>query len=520
MIFALGRHLFESTVFALLVGVLTLVLHKRGAATRHALWFIAIVKFAVPVAALSALGLKLQYLLPHSVLPASAPLRLASLLAYQGAATQLPSAQSTSFHPFVVVWLVGALVMLAVWLPKLFAPLGPPDSFPHFDERILSPLKERIGLRREVHIRLSQSNVEPALIGFWRPVVTIPDTLPAKLSESELEAVILHELAHAQRLDNWTSALAHVLACTFWFYPLLWWIERRLYREREHACDEIVVGSGVAPEEYVAGILKVCRFHLNSGVAGVSAVSSSNLKKRMEVIMSLSASTRLPRIPKIALGSLITAMTIVPVVIGLASPVMANSQSDNANKRTSKQVNNGGSITCVFASVEYPEGTVIQEDGGPEQMCARVLNATWFFELQGKPDAPRYVGQWIRTSKEIRERSRNVVRLPQPPVAGEVGRVQVDGNVQSARLVNKVQPVYPALARQARVEGVVRLHAIIGKDGSIEQLEVISGLPLLQQAALDAVRQWVYQPTLLEGKPVEVDTTIDVGFQLGEQGRP
>ena len=92
----------------------------------------------------------------------------------------------------------------------------------------------------------------------------------------------------------------------------------------------------------------------------------------------------------------------------------------------------------------------------------------------------------------------------------------MDGNVQSARLVNKVQPVYPALARQARIEGVVRLHAIIGKDGSIEQLEVISGHRLLQQAALDAVRQWVYQPTLLEGKPVEVDTTIDVAFQLGE----
>ena len=61
---------------------------------------------------------------------------------------------------------------------------------------------------------------------------------------------------------------------------------------------------------------------------------------------------------------------------------------------------------------------------------------------------------------------------------------------------------------------MVRLHAIIGKDGSVMQLEVISGHPLLVDAALNAVRQWVYQPTLLEGKPVEVDTTIDVIFQL------
>ena len=97
-----------------------------------------------------------------------------------------------------------------------------------------------------------------------------------------------------------------------------------------------------------------------------------------------------------------------------------------------------------------------------------------------------------------------------PSVAGEVSRFRV----QSAKLVNKVQPIYPIEARQAGVEGIVRLHAIIRKDGSVANLEVISGDPLLQQAALEAVRQWVYEPTVLEGKPVEVDTTIDVTFRL------
>jgi TonB family protein len=104
-----------------------------------------------------------------------------------------------------------------------------------------------------------------------------------------------------------------------------------------------------------------------------------------------------------------------------------------------------------------------------------------------------------------------------PSVAGDIGRIRIGGNVHAARIVNKVQPVYPEAARQARIDGVVRLHAIIGKDGSIAQLEVISGDPLLQQAALDAVRQWIYQPTLLEGKPVEVDTVIDVIFRLNRK---
>jgi protein TonB len=104
--------------------------------------------------------------------------------------------------------------------------------------------------------------------------------------------------------------------------------------------------------------------------------------------------------------------------------------------------------------------------------------------------------------------------LPPPPKPTQT-RVRLGGNVQAAKLVNMVRPVYPPLARQARISGTVRLHAIIAKDGTVVQLEVISGHPLLVQAALDAVRQWRYQPTLLNGEPVEVDTTVDVIFTLG-----
>ena len=104
-----------------------------------------------------------------------------------------------------------------------------------------------------------------------------------------------------------------------------------------------------------------------------------------------------------------------------------------------------------------------------------------------------------------------------PSVAGDVGRIRIGGSVAAAKLINRVQPIYPALARQTGIQGVVKLHAILGKDGSVQQLQVISGHPLLVQAALDAVRQWIYQPTLLEGKPVEVDTEIDVFFQLQQK---
>jgi len=103
-----------------------------------------------------------------------------------------------------------------------------------------------------------------------------------------------------------------------------------------------------------------------------------------------------------------------------------------------------------------------------------------------------------------------------PPPRPNVSRTRVGGAVQAAKLVNRVQPLYPPLARQTRISGTVKLHAIIGKDGSVQQLQVVSGHPLLVQSALDAVKQWRYQPTLLNGEPVEVDTEIDVIFTLAQ----
>ncbi len=93
-------------------------------------------------------------------------------------------------------------------------------------------------------------------------------------------------------------------------------------------------------------------------------------------------------------------------------------------------------------------------------------------------------------------------------------RITIGGNVQAARLVKRVQPTYPTVAREEHLAGTVKMHAIIGKDGSVQSLRVFSGKCSLARASVDAVRQWRYQPTLLNGMPVEVDTEIDVIFSL------
>src|SRR5262249_7558202 len=118
---------------------------------------------------------------------------------------------------------------------------------------------------------------------------------------------------------------------------------------------------------------------------------------------------------------------------------------------------------------------------------------------------------------------RDLERLPGPPPAEPIRRTpekppasaparptRVSAGVQAAKRTRQVNPIYPPRAKQARIAGTVRLTAIIGRDGAIRNLEVLSGHPLLTPAAVDAVKQWLYQPTLLNEEPVEVITQIDV----------
>jgi TonB family protein len=112
--------------------------------------------------------------------------------------------------------------------------------------------------------------------------------------------------------------------------------------------------------------------------------------------------------------------------------------------------------------------------------------------------------------------------------ANKPSRISLGGNVASAKITHMVPPVYPEAAKAAHVSGTVVLQCIIARDGTMMQLRFMSGPPLLLRAAMDAVRQWIYNPTVLNGEPVEVETTVSIVFTLGgtipsdptQQGRP
>jgi TonB family protein len=120
--------------------------------------------------------------------------------------------------------------------------------------------------------------------------------------------------------------------------------------------------------------------------------------------------------------------------------------------------------------------------------------------------------QWLQNALETKRAKAQ--RFTAVGMGSAPGRIQIGEAVQQQMLIRRVDPVYPPLAQQARIQGVVRLNVLISREGTVVNVTVVSGHPLLTAAAIDAVRQWVYRPTLLNGTPVEVLTTASVPFNL------
>jgi protein TonB len=130
------------------------------------------------------------------------------------------------------------------------------------------------------------------------------------------------------------------------------------------------------------------------------------------------------------------------------------------------------------------------------------------------PGVPSGTGDGPGVTSATGEVSLNIAPPVQPVRPPQERPVWKGEAVQEALLTNRVVPVYPELARQMRIEGTVRLQAVIGRDGAVQSLEILSGQPMLAKAAVAAVREWRYRPTLLRGEPVEVETFITVIFTL------
>ena len=273
---ALLDHLWQSTLFAGAIALSMPMFRRQSASLRFWLWFSASIKFLFPFALLMMLGHRiLSAMAPAVVAPVLALVRPAAMPFAAIAALAAPApANIPATDLAAVVWGAGliaiGLLCLSRWL-DLRATLKDADP---------------VAMSAPVPVKSAPSFLEPGLVGIYRPVILLPLGLAQHLTPAEMEAVLAHELCHLRRRDNLLAALHMLVEGLFWFHPLVWWIGKRLCEERERACDECVVAGGVRPLVYAQGILKTCRFYVQSPLACASGVSGADLKLRVSAIVA------------------------------------------------------------------------------------------------------------------------------------------------------------------------------------------------------------------------------------------
>jgi beta-lactamase regulating signal transducer with metallopeptidase domain len=316
VISAVLDHLWQSTIVALGAGVLAMALRKARASVRFGLWFAASLKFLVPFAALAGLGKLLASAVdpPIHVAPEAVFIRqaaqpfshvYATAPAVQAASTAQGSAHLDPSLVFGLLWALGSAVVLAVWMRRwgsvrAAVARGILMAFP-------APMP----------VLGSKSLSEPGLVGLWRPVLLVPLSLFDHLSRQQITALVAHEAEHLRRRDN-LMAVAHMLVeALFWFHPLVWWIGARLIEERERACDEAVVQAGHDRATYARSLLESCRLYLQSPLPCVAGASGSNLKDRVQRIMTGPACSSLSPPVKVLLFAAGVCAFASPVAAGL-----------------------------------------------------------------------------------------------------------------------------------------------------------------------------------------------------------
>jgi bla regulator protein BlaR1 len=337
----LVTHLWQSTLVAGGLGLLICMLRANRAEVRYWIWLAASMKFLVPFAALVWIGNHIGWSGPNS-LSQSDVVAAVQFVAQPFASTDLATAGAsqsparpgieTVLRTLVALWLIGVAGVLGTWLhhwrqvrhtvrTSRIAQTGR-------ETQLLRRLEVVVAIKRPVPLMLSSASREPGLFGLRRPILLWPENLSAHLNDEHIEAILAHELSHLRRYDNVTAAMHMLVQVVFWFYPVVWWLGRRLVAERELACDEAVIRGGSDRRVYAESILKTCEQCLEPALPCVAGVGRSDLRERIEVIMNEQSPHPLPRWKRIGLAAAAFALIALPVALGSAPAAQVRLQSE------------------------------------------------------------------------------------------------------------------------------------------------------------------------------------------------
>ena len=542
---------FRGTCLLLICGVLVLTLRRASAAARHLVWSLGLgAMLALPFISLTLPAWDVPIITTWPSGTASernaakedSPGYLEkSQINGDDTARLSPAAVARSGQPFragwiLFLWVIGSSLLAAriavgEWRVLRIARRSLPFETPQA-KAALESVRTSFRLSRAIWLRASAEIAVPFTHGWLRPAVFLPADAK-RWTRQQLEWALAHELAHVRRNDYLTQMAAQLARAFFWFHPLVWLASVAMYKERERACDDILLSLGHPAADYAEFLLVLSRSLRRSNGAwstSVAMAQSSQLEARMKALLD----PKLNHQPLAASRALlITTLAALLLLTVAAVRVAAKNASGNISGTIhdpSGAVIPDASVTLIsrdqkvkIESRSSADGTfkfvAIPPGGYRLEITRPGFAITKSADLELEPAGDLHQDITMDIGEVLEEVVVHGRKPPESPSTTRPAprRIRVGGNVQAAHLITQVRPEYPEALQKQGIEGTVILRAVIGIDGQVLSLSPFSDpVPALTKAAMDAVRQWKYTPTLLNGEPVEVATTITVGFRLDE----
>ena len=365
----------------------------------------------------------------------------------------------------------------------------------------------------------------PITLGVRRPILLLPSELDTNLLGEDLDAALAHEFAHMRRRDFAKNLAYEVLSLPIAFHPLLWLTRSRVAESRELVCDAMAAEVVAGRQRYARSLLRLAtKFSEQTHAPTPHAIGIfdahpfKNFERRVMNLTNKPMELRgTARFATTALSLLLIGGACTSALAFRMQVATPQTQTTTVNPTPNPTPSPASAPSMVNLSVPASglrhAPSVVNIGVAPSGSGPSTV--TFAFPR------PTFLHPAPSSKVDIADASspNPVINVPMPPIAeptqAESGQVpHIAAGVIAGNRTTFVEPVYPEDAKKAKLSGTVVLRAIIGKDGMIKELAVLSGPKEFQRSAIDAVKQWTYRPYLLNGDPTEVDTTITVNYAL------
>lgn len=453
--------------------------------------------------------------------------------------------QAADVFPMLGVLLVSGILLRLIWLGAGFYRLRrlrrrtrrlvvPPH---------LKPLTEQMEV--SAGFRVSTEITGPITFGWFRPVIVFPDSF-AELDAAMQKAVACHELLHVKRGDWFWNTIEELVRTVFWFHPAFYWLIGRIRLTREQVVDEQAVALLGSRKAYLHSLVEVARW--KNSAASLPAplfLRECQFSRRVRRLLQFQE-VRMSKTKSTMFWSVCVALLSVTGWWSLAAlPLKATPSARMPQEEpAAEEPVRVGSRVMADKLVHKVDPEIPGRPGSSRPLDQFILSIVvdrngevqQVKVLQGDEDHPPSnsavtdaVKQWryepfLLDGKPVPVRTTVFLRLPRPEPAGATGfhgsphaepkfeePIHVGQNVMANRLIHRVDPEIPSGLESDRPLGLVILSVVVGKNGKVQQVTVVrgdKGDPRLNSAAVNAVRQWRYEPYVFQGKPITVRTAV------------